>query len=110
MKTQQPLQKISIKAATDLMSLMRFVGYDGSFSGVGQPALGVLDEVAKAGEYAPVITYGIVLVEAGASISVGAAVESGEQGRAVPKTTGALLGYALDAASGAGQKIRVKLV
>ncbi|ROL55651.1 DUF2190 family protein [Bacteroidetes/Chlorobi group bacterium Naka2016] len=110
MKTQQPLQKISVKAAMNLENLMRFVSYDGNYASAGGPALGVLDAATNAGEYAPIIIYGIVLVEAGAAITVGAGVQSDSQGRAVPQTSGVLLGYSLDAASAAGEKIRVKLI
>lgn len=110
MKTQQPLMKTSIKASTDLTVLMRFIGFNGSYAEAGQPALGVLDAETKAGEFAPVIVYGIVLVEAGGAISAGSGVESDTQGRAVARTEGALLGYALDSASSAGEKIRVKLL
>ncbi|MFN3328514.1 MAG: DUF2190 family protein [Fervidobacterium pennivorans] len=110
MKTQQPLLKISIKASANLENLMRFVGFNGNYAGAGAAALGVLDAATNQGEQAPVITYGVVLVEAGAAISAGQAIESDAQGRAVPRTTGVLLGYALDAASGGGEIIRIKLV
>lgn len=110
MKTQQPVQKTSIKAAVNLDNIMRFIGYDGNYASAGASALGVLDASTNAGEYAPVITYGIVLVETGGAITVGAKVESDAQGRAVTQTTGTVLGYALDSAASAGEKIRVKLI
>ena len=61
----------------------------------------------SAGEQASVATHGEVLVEAGAAIAAGAEVESDANGRAVTKTTGIGSGVARDAASAAGEIIRV---
>ncbi len=110
LKTQHTVLKTAIKAATNLLTLHRFVGFNGTYAGEGSPALGVLDAETNAGQYAPVIVYGIALVEAGGAISLGSGVESDASGRAVAHNAGTLLGYAVDAANTSGEKIRVKLL
>ncbi|MBS1562573.1 MAG: DUF2190 family protein [Bacteroidetes bacterium] len=120
----------------------RFLTADGEYCGAGAKALGVTDEKALDGEACPVAIGGIVLVESGDAIVLGAggmvAIKSDSTGRAVPATAfsvtvpgtgtavtsnaaqpdlteaGGVLpeivnGYALDAASGAGELVRVKL-
>jgi len=110
-KTQQILQRISVKAESDLLYTKRFVGFSGTYAGNGESALGVLDATASTGEMAPVITYGVVLVEAGGAINKGAGVQSDANGKAVAKTTeGTLLGYALDSSAADGDIVRVKLL
>lgn len=92
------------------LSKMLFVGFDGSHAGAGAKALGVSDVDTDAGEAAPVIYAGIVPVIAGGAVSAGGAVESDADGRAVAHSAGVINGYAIDAASAAGDVIRVKLV
>ena len=106
MKTQQTCLTTSVTAAAAL-SRLRFVGLTGAVCAAGAKALGIAETAADLGEQAPVNTHGILLVEAGAAIAAGAEVESDANGRAVTKTTGVGFGVARDAASAAGEIIRV---
>lgn len=111
MKAGQPMCIISI-AATAALSRLRFVTFTGAQAGAGVRALGVADADGDLGEMTPVTTSGIALVEAGAAIAPGALITTDASGRAV--TNGAATfanhnGYALDAATGAGEIIRVML-
>lgn len=111
MKTEQIVQTVSIKAAAALATVRRFITFDGTYAGAGESALGVLAMNADLNEMAPVYTYGIVMVEAGAAVAQGAAVQSDADGKAITKTTeGVLLGYSLDVASAAGEIIKIKLI
>ena len=106
MKTEKILLAVTIAAAADL-SRFRFADYSGNVAGAGERVLGVPTTDFSAGEQASVATHGEVLVEAGAAIAAGAEVESDANGRAVTKTTGVGSGVARDAASAAGEIIRV---
>jgi len=124
----------SITASADVVK-NRFANFSGGYCGAGEKALGVFELDTDSGEQAPVIVYGIALVEAGGAIAVGDAVTSDADGKAVKadsatvtitSATGdgdagtynvsggvlaqAVNGYALDAASAAGEVIRVRLV
>jgi hypothetical protein len=110
-----PLAIASIAAAADLPT-KRFVGFDGNLCGAGARALGVSIEAVASGRDAAVVCKGIVVVETGAGTNaVGGLVKSDSTGRAVAATaaaTGAalpveMIGYAMDASTGAGQFIRV---
>ena len=97
--TYKPLLIDSIKTTVDLPK-QRFVGFDGNICGAGAKALGVSDVEIEAGQYAPVGIIGIFLVEAGGTITVGQAITSDEEGKAVAVTsTEVCNGYALDNAS-----------
>lgn len=106
MKTQQILLTTSILALDDL-SRFRLVDFDGGVCAAGAKALGACEATTSAGEQAPVNMTGALLVEAGGPITVGAEVESDAAGRAVAKTTGVSNGWAMDAATAAGDVIRV---
>lgn len=106
MKTQQILLTTSILALVDLARL-RFVGFDGGVCAAGAKALGPCEATTSAGEQAPVNAAGVLLVEVGGPISKGAEVESDASGRAIAKTTGISNGWAMDAATVAGDVIRV---
>ena len=106
MKTEKILLAVTITAAMAL-SRFRFVGYGGHVAGAGKRVLGVPTTDFSAGEQASVATHGEILVEAGAAVAAGAEVESDASGRAVTKTTGIGFGVARDAATAAGEIIRV---
>ena len=106
MKTEKILLAVTIAAAADL-SRFRFADYSGNVASAGERALGVPTTDFSAGEQASIATHGEILVEAGAAIAAGAEVESDANGRAVTKTTGVGFGAARDAASAAGEIIRV---
>lgn len=106
MKSAKVLLTTTILAAAAL-TRFRFVGFTGSPTAAGARALGVAEASFDAGEQAAINTHGEILVEAGAAIAVGAEVESDASARAVTKTTGVAFGVARDAATAAGDVIRV---
>lgn len=106
MKTHQVIFTTSIPAAADL-TRQRFVGFDGNVCAAGAKAIGVADIDAAAGRLVPVDMIGNILIEAGAAVAAGAEVQSDASGRAIPKAAGVGNGYALDAASAAGELIRI---
>lgn len=109
MKTEIILGTSSIKAAVDLVK-HRFIGFDGNYCAADAKARGVSAADTKAGQMCPINIAGEVLVETAGAISLGAKVSSDSNGRAVTAGTGEVNGYAIDAAAGAGEFIRVRLV
>lgn len=138
MKTYQPILTTSIETAAGLAKHL-FVGFDGALCAANAKALGVCEADAGAGKMAPVNAAGIALVLSGGAISAGAPVASNAAGKAVAAsnlavtipvddtavtsdaaqptlavsgsvTPQAINGYALDAADGADELIRIKLV
>jgi hypothetical protein len=76
----------------------------------GDDAIGVTYGAADAGKMVTVQIDGIAMVKANEAITAGAAVSSDTAGEAIPADAGeARLGYALEAASGAGEIISVLL-
>jgi hypothetical protein len=111
MKTEQPVLITTIQAAVDLSdSKNLFIGFDGDICGNGAKALGVLNANTSEDEMAPVMTSGIALVYSAAAISAGAKLQSNASGKALTYAAGEANGYALDAAGGADELIRVKLI
>lgn len=137
MKTEVILGTASILAAADLVK-HRFIGFDGNLCGANAKARGVSAADTKTGQMCPINIAGEVLVESGGAITAGAALAADANGKAVaaaafsatvpagatPVTSDAaqpnlaeaggylpqaLNGYAIDAASGAGEFIRVRL-
>lgn len=106
MKTEKILLAVTIAAAAAL-TRQRFVDYTGNPASAGERALGVANTDYDVGEQAGVATHGEILVEAGAAVAVGAQVESDASGRAVTLDSGVAFGVARDAASAAGDLIRV---
>ena len=111
MKTEQPILITSIPAAVNLSNAKNlFIGFDGDVCGNGDKALGVLNAGTSQGEMAPVMTLGIALVLSADAISVGAKIQANGVGKAITFSSGEANGFALDAASGADELIRVLLV
>lgn len=111
MKTAQPIA-ITTVAATAALTRMRFVAFNGAPAAASVRALGVAEVDADLGEQAPIMYAGIALVEAGAAIAQGAMVTTDATARAVTNAAPTLAnhcGFALDAASAAGDVIRVML-
>ncbi len=109
MKTYKSVLTESITAGADVVK-NRFSGFDGNYASAGTKALGVFELDTDSGQQAPVIVYGIAIVETAGAISVGGAVEVGTDGKALAHNTGEINGYALDAATASGDLIRIKLV
>ncbi|TXT37407.1 MAG: hypothetical protein FD135_3638 [Comamonadaceae bacterium] len=106
MKTEKVLLATTILAAASL-ARSRLVDYAGAPCGAGVRALGSANANYDAGEFAGVNTHGELVVEAGAAVAVGEAVQSDATARVVPLTTGVEFGAARDAATAAGDFIRV---
>jgi len=111
MKTEQPVLITSIKAAADFSNSKNiFIGFDGNTCGNGAKALGVLNANSAQNEQAPLMSIGIALVLSGAAVVLGAKLQSNASGKAITYASGEANGYALDAATGADELIRVKLI
>lgn len=115
MKTYQGILTVSV-AVTSSTVKHRFIGFEGALCVAAAKSLGVSEldvTVASGTGYLPVVAAGIGLVELGASVAVGAALEAsgtaGDAGMAITKSSGVINGYAMDAGD-AGDIIRVKLV
>jgi hypothetical protein len=97
--------------ATGTIAAHRFVTKAGAQTGADGYAIGVARSAAASGGTLTVDHLGIVPVEAGAAITAGDTLEADSSGRAVTwATSGAKLGIALEAATAAGQFIRVLLI
>lgn len=106
MKTQQPVLITSVVALVDLPR-NRFANFAGGLCAAGAKALGTVQADTEADNVAPVSALGICLVAAGAAVAAGAEVESDASGRAVTLATGKSNGFAMDAATAAGDVIRI---
>lgn len=105
--TQQVVLTTSV-VATDVIIQQRFVGFDGRSCAAGKAVLGVTETGGDADDAVGVNVLGIIAVEAGAAFEVGAALQSDAEGRAIAKTgSNAVAGTALDAATQAGDVVRI---
>ncbi|MBK8946424.1 MAG: DUF2190 family protein [Ignavibacteriae bacterium] len=108
MQTEQSTLITSVLMPADRTKNL-FIGLDGALCGNGAKALGVLNADTQANDYGPVMTSGIALVVSGAAVTLGAKVQSNANGQAIVFASGEFNGFALDAATGANQLIRVLL-
>lgn len=97
--------------ATGTIVADRFVTPAVAQTGADGIAIGVAQTAAVSGERLPVVAQGTAIVEAGAAISAGATLKVDSSGRAITwATSGAKVGFALEAATAAGQFIEVFLL
>lgn len=108
MKTSIILAAMSV-LATAAITKDRFVTTAGAVPASGAFCPGVANANYDIGEQAGLSTHGIVVVEAGAAVAADAAIQCDASGRAITLAAGVNLGRALDAATAAGDLIRVKL-
>jgi hypothetical protein len=108
MKTSNILGTMSVLAAAALTA-HRFTTSAGAVPAAGVWCPGVAADAFDAGEQASLVTHGIKTVESGAAVTLDAEVQTDASGRAIDKAAGIGLGRALDAATAAGEFIRVKL-
>ena len=101
---------VHTKKASGAVAARRFVTATGAQAGAAANTLGVSQWAAQDGEDFPVTGLGTEVVEVGAAIAEGAAVETDAQGRAVTKAAGPTLARALQASSAAGEFIEVSLI
>lgn len=98
-------------AATGTIAAHRFVTPAGAQAGADANAIGATRVAAVSGDKIPVDALGTTVVEAGAAVAAGATIKSDASGRGITwVTSGARLGIALEAASGAGALIEVMLL
>lgn len=110
MLTEQPILITSIQCKEPAGIIKnRFVDFAGVLSAEGYKPLGISNADTDSGEMLPVVAQGIALVITAVAITKGSAVMSVDDGYAAPHSTGVIVGYALDDASGANQLIRVLL-
>jgi hypothetical protein len=106
----------SIAAAAALVA-KRFVGVDGNYCAAGAQPIGVSINPVDSGEQVGVMVSGIAILESGAAVTAGSYVQSDSTGRAInmvamTDTAGrnkTACGVALEAATAAGQYIRVRI-
>ena len=108
MKSSIAICTMSVLAAAAL-TINRFATAGGAVPAAGAYCPGITNDNFDAGEQAGLVTHGIKVVEAGAAVTAGDAVQCDASGRAITLAAGASLGRALDAATTAGDLIRVKL-
>lgn len=106
MQTEKILMTTTVLAASAL-ARYRFANFAGATANATDAALGVPVTAFDIGEQAGVATHGEILVEAGAAVAVGAQVQSDATGRAITLAAGVAAGRARDAATAAGDLIRV---
>lgn len=106
MQTEKISLVVTVLAAAAL-ARYRLVDFAGAPAASGVRVLGTPQAEFDAGDWAGIAVRGELLVEAGGAVVVGAEVESDATGRAVTKTTGIAFGVARDAATAAGDLIRV---
>lgn len=120
MKTEQPILITTVPVTASYFgvpySFTRFsvVDMNGGFGNPNNPSLGVCMEDHTFENDSdtfelPVCCQGIVLVKTGAAVAKSLGLEQDGNGCVVPLSTGFLVGVSLDAASGAGELIRVLL-
>lgn len=102
----QPVATTTVTAAASIDKNL-FVGFTGALCASGAKAMGVSQTLTDPGDALPVTYLGIMPVVAGAAVAAGVQVQSDASGRAITLAAGASNGYALDAASAAGDLIRV---
>lgn len=90
----------------------RFVNTASQQAGAGDNAYGVADSSGVIDDAISVSVIGTAVIEVGAAISAGALVESDASGRAITRTTGAILGRLApdESAAAAGEFIEIILI
>lgn len=97
--------------ASATLATARFVTGAGALAGAGAGARGVTRTPGVSGDLVPIDVIGTALVESGAAVTANGPVKSDATGRAIDQGgTGVITGYALSAASAAGQMVEVLLV
>ncbi|MBF0610365.1 MAG: DUF2190 family protein [Magnetococcales bacterium] len=104
-----PVMALTVTASS-AVAAGRFVTVAGGQAGAGVNTLGVARFAAASGELLTVDVLGTAIVEAGAAISLGAAVETDANGKAVTLDAGPAVGRVLQAASGAGSFVEMVLI
>lgn len=96
--------------ATAVINEERFIGFNGATAAAGANALGASETKAAIGERFPVNVLGTAIVVTAEAISEGSEIEVGADGKAAAKNTGKTVARAIQAATGADQRIEVLLI
>lgn len=109
------LQNISLLSLpvtlTGTVAADRFISPAGAYASADGNTLGVVRAGGDSGAKVTADVLGTAVVEAGAAVAAGATLKVDSTGRAITwVTSGAKVGLALQAASGAGVKIEVLLI
>lgn len=106
-----PVLTLSV-TASGALTKHRFVGHDGAAAAAAGNTLGVARSDAAVGDVVGVDVLGTAVVEAGAAIAAGAAVEVDANARAVTKSAGVTVGRLAPGASAAaaGDLVEVILI
>ena len=105
--TEQPIGGgLNVEVTSDVFSY-RLVNLSYAQSGAGEKVLGRTKLETHSGKPAAIDNLGILIVEAGGTVTPQGKVESDALGRAVDHTTGEHFGYALTGATTAGQRVLV---
>lgn len=108
-QTKQVVLTTSIHATTAWQA-NRFINYGGQQAAAGEAVLGVSADEADQGDIAAVDVLGIAVVETAGAVAQGDVLAADAQGLAVKQTGNAVAaGHALDAATAAGDTIRIVL-
>lgn len=110
--TEHPILIQTIDAAAAALYRGRFCTGSGAVPAAGARCIGVVHEDVDLGDPVPVMTIGVALVQSGDAITLTngmALIEVDNLGRAIPTSAGVVMGAALDAATAAGQWVRVKI-
>lgn len=96
--------------ASGAVTKRRFVTVAGALAGAAANTLGVSTTDAADTEHFAADVLGTTVVEAGAAVAAGAAIETDATGRAITKAAGPTVARALEAAAAAGDLIEVLLI
>lgn len=105
MKTEKILMTTTVLAAAALPQY-RLVDYAGGVPAAGALCLGVANAAYDLAEQAGINTHGELLAEAGATVAVGAKLQTDASGRVITWASGEVVGYARDAGA-VGDIIRI---
>jgi hypothetical protein len=96
--------------AAGAITANRFINATGTQAGAGENAIGVARVAGVTSNVIPTNIAGVAYVSSGAAVSAGALLESDASGRAITRTSGAILGRAITAAGAADELIKVLLI
>ncbi|PWR23361.1 capsid cement protein [Zavarzinia compransoris] len=107
--TSIPVLTLTIKA-TAALTKQRFVTLAGAVPAAGAAVAGVARTAAAIGDDVAVDVLGTAVIEAGAAVAAGAAIESDASGRAITATTGVQVARTRTAAAAAGEALEIILI
>lgn len=102
-------KQVSVSTTVEITTAvepMLLCGFGGTYPAAAAAALGVFADSGETGD-SVAVDRGIIPVEAGGAISVGAEIQAGTNGKVVVKSAGITVGRAVDAATADGDIIRI---